>query len=78
MADSDKFVGFSDKGNELSSVLLRNNGLHIEIQLDRTHPVGRAHPAGVKDVLMEAATTTIEDCEDAVAAVDAADKADRV
>ena len=75
LADRSKFVGFNEKNNELSSVWLRNNGLHIEIQIDRGHPVGKDHPAGVKDVVLEAAITTIEDCEDAVAAVDASDKA---
>lgn len=74
LADRSKFVGFNEKNNELSSVWLRNNGLHIEIQIDRGHPVGKDHPAGVKDVVLEAAITTIEDCEDAVAAVDASDK----
>ncbi|HWP58078.1 MAG TPA: malate synthase G [Candidatus Acidoferrales bacterium] len=74
LADAAKFAGFSRRGEELASVLLKNNGLHIEIQIDRSHPIGRAHPAGVKDVLLEAAVTTIEDCEDSVAAVDAADK----
>ncbi len=75
LADPGKFQGFILQGNELSSILLKNNGLHIEIQIDRNHPIGRAHPAGVKDVVLEAAVTTIQDCEDAVAAVDAADKA---
>lgn len=74
LADRSKFVGFNEKNNELSSVWLRNNGLHIEIQIDRGHLVGKDHPAGVKDVVLEAAITTIEDCEDAVAAVDASDK----
>ncbi|MCZ6450351.1 MAG: malate synthase G [Deltaproteobacteria bacterium] len=74
LADRSKFVGFNEKNNELSSVWLRNNGLHIEIQIDRGHPVGKDHAAGVKDVVLEAAITTIEDCEDAVAAVDASDK----
>ncbi|MBI2088222.1 MAG: malate synthase G [Deltaproteobacteria bacterium] len=74
LADPGKFAGFNVNGSELSSIWLKNNGLHIEIQIDRDHPIGRAHPAGVKDVLLEAAITTIEDCEDSVAAVDAADK----
>ena len=74
LSDRGQFVGFHQRGSELSSILLRNNGLHIEIQIDRDHPVGKAHPAGVKDVLLEAAITTIQDCEDSVAAVDAADK----
>ena len=74
LADPSKFVGFTKAGEELSSILLRNNRLHIEILLDRESPVGRTHPAGIKDVLLEAAITTIQDCEDSVAAVDAADK----
>lgn len=74
LADPAKFAGFNAKGSDLSSVWLKNNRLHIEIQIDRSHPIGKAHPAGVKDVLLEAATTTIQDCEDAVAAVDATDK----
>ncbi|MBI1930615.1 malate synthase G, partial [Candidatus Poribacteria bacterium] len=74
LADAGKFAGFNEKDGELSSVLLKNNGLHIEIQIDRDHPVGKAHPAGVKDVVLEAAITTIQDCEDSVSAVDATDK----
>jgi malate synthase len=74
LADPIKFVGFNMKEDELASILLKNNELHIEIQIDRSHPIGKAHPAGVKDVILEAAVTTIEDCEDAVAAVDASDK----
>ena len=74
LKDAGQFVGYECEGDRLSSVLLRHNGLHIEIQIDRTHPIGRAHRAGVKDVLLEAALTTIQDCEDSVAAVDAEDK----
>jgi malate synthase len=74
LADGRKFFGYQENGGELSSILLSNNGSRIEIQIDRSHPIGKAHPAGVKDVVLEAAITTIEDCEDAVAAVDAADK----
>ncbi len=75
LTDRRKFAGFIKKGSDLASLLLRNNQLHIEIQIDRNHPIGRLDPAGVKDVLLEAAITTIQDCEDSVAAVDAADKA---
>ena len=74
LADGRKFLGYQEKDGELTAVLLGNNGARIEIQIDRTHPVGKEHPAGVKDVVLESAITTIEDCEDAVAAVDAADK----
>ena len=74
LATPSQFVGFSGSPDEPSSVLLRHNGLHIEIQVDRGHDVGAVHPAGVKDILLEAAVTTIQDCEDSVAAVDAEDK----
>ena len=58
----------------LHAFLFEHNGLHFELQIDREHPVGAAHPAGVCDVVLEAALTTIQDCEDSVAAVDAQDK----
>ena len=74
LADSSKFAGFDEKDGQLCSILLRNNGLHIEIQIDHDHPVGKAHLAGVKDVVLESAITTIQDCEDSVSAVDAEDK----
>ncbi len=74
LADVNKFVGFAQDGDELRAILFQNNGLHIEVQINREHPVGEAHPAGVVDVILEAAITTIQDCEDSVAAVDAADK----
>ena len=75
LADRRKFVGFVKKGSDLTSLLLENNGLHIEIQIDRNHPIGKFDAAGIKDVILEAAVTTIQDCEDSVAAVDAAEKA---
>ena len=75
LADPDQFRGYCAGDGNLTAVLLANNGLHIEIRIDRDHPVGAAHPAGVKDVLLEAAVTTIQDCEDSVSAVDAEDKA---
>src|SRR5689334_7968691 len=74
LTDERKFVGYQEKDGELTRILLSNNGSRIEIQIDRTHPIGKAHPAGIKDIVLESAITTIEDCEDAVAAVDAADK----
>ncbi len=70
----DKFVGFTKNNQKLNSILLKNNGLHIEIQINRDHPIGKDHPAGIVDVLLESAITTIQDCEDSVAAVDAEDK----
>ena len=75
LADPAAFVGYRETNGTLSSALLRHHGLHIDIEIDRTHPVGRAHAAGVKDIVLESAITTIMDCEDSVAAVDAADKA---
>ena len=74
LADAKKFVAYALASGELSSIVFKNHELHIEIQIDRNHPIGKLHSAGVKDVILEAAITTIEDCEDSVAAVDAADK----
>lgn len=71
---SSQLVGYVGEFKAPTAILLKNNGLHFEIQIDATSPVGSTDAAGVKDVLMEAALTTIMDCEDSVAAVDAADK----
>jgi malate synthase len=73
LADPDKFIGHSHQGDRCS-LLFRNNGLHIEIQTNPEHPVGRDAPGNVSDVVLESALTTIQDCEDSVAAVDAGDK----
>ncbi|MFW2372476.1 MAG: malate synthase G [Gammaproteobacteria bacterium] len=70
----EQFVGYNGDTDNPSSILLRNNGLHLELQIDRQHFIGKHHAAGIKDVVMEAALTTIQDCEDSVATVDADDK----
>ncbi|MEM7129749.1 MAG: malate synthase G [Chloroflexota bacterium] len=74
LADPSQFVGYTEGADGLSGILLRHNGLHAEIQIDPNDPIGKSDPAGIKDVVLEAAVTTIQDCEDSVAAVDAADK----
>ena len=70
-----QFVGWRGSAEAPDGVLLRHNGLHLEIQIDRQHSIGKDDAAGVSDVLVEAALTAIQDCEDSVATVDAEDKA---
>ncbi len=72
--NNNQFQGFHGVPNLPSGVLLKNNNLHVEIQIDPAHSVGATDPAGIKDVLLESAVTTIQDCEDSVAAVDGEDK----
>lgn len=74
LSNAGKFVGYQGNAENPSLLLFVNHGLHLEIQIDRSHLVGKQHHAGVKDIVMESAMTTIQDCEDSVAAVDANDK----
>ena len=74
LKNSEQFQGYQGSADQPSGVLLKNNNLHAEIQIDPSHSVGETDPAGIKDVLLESAITTIQDCEDSVAAVDGEDK----
>ena len=74
LKDLNQYVGYCDYGNEAYGLLYKNNNLHFEIQVDPNHPIGQTDKAGIKDILMESAITTIQDCEDSVAAVDGEDK----
>ena len=74
LRETAQFVGHQGEVSAPSAVLLVHHDLHVEIQIDRTSPIGASDQAGVKDLLLEAALTTIMDCEDSVAAVDAEDK----
>ena len=75
LANPDQFIGYNGSPNLPSSILLINNQLHIEIQVDSRSSIGSTDSAGIEDIVLESALTTIMDCEDSVAAVDAEDKA---
>ncbi|WP_439860469.1 malate synthase G [Pseudomonas sp. MBLB4136] len=74
LAQADKFIGYQGEASAPTAVLLKNHGLHVEIQIDPNSQIGATDAAGVKELLIEAALSTILDCEDSVAAVDADDK----
>ena len=74
LKDAAQFQGYQGSTENPSGILLKNNNLHAEIQIDPSHSVGATDKAGIKDVLLESAVTTIQDCEDSVAAVDGEDK----
>tara|TARA_B100000902_G_C27290783_1_gene907027 strand:+ start:117 stop:2318 length:2202 start_codon:yes stop_codon:yes gene_type:complete len=74
LVNNNQYIGYMDKGEGAFGLLFKNNNLHFEIQVDHSHPIGQEDLAGIKDILMESAVTTIQDCEDSVAAVDADDK----
>lgn len=74
LANAAQYIGYQGSLSDPTAILLKNNDLHVEIQIDQQSVIGQADAAGVKDLLIEAALSTIIDCEDSVAAVDADDK----
>src|SRR5690606_640207 len=74
LSNEGKFIGYQGDPDAPTLLLFVNHGLHLELHIDRESQIGRQHHAGIKDIVMESAMTTIQDCEDSVAAVDARDK----
>ncbi|HLR69235.1 malate synthase G [Virgibacillus alimentarius] len=74
LKENEKLTGFQGNANSPTSILFKNNGLHFDMQIDPSDPIGKTDDAGIKDIVLEAALSTIIDCEDSVAAVDAEDK----
>ena len=74
LRDPGQFRGYQERAGGIASLLLLHHGLHIEIHFNTDHPIHELHPTGIRDIYLEAALTTIMDCEDSVAAVDAGDK----
>jgi malate synthase len=74
LRDPAQFRGYLEKDGRITALLLLHHGLHLEIRFDTDHPIRELHPTGIRDIYLEAALSTIMDCEDSVAAVDAEDK----